>query len=78
MYEVDAASGQLKTLASVPTEKTPRGFAIDPSGRYLIAAGQESHSVSVYAIDANTGALGTPKRIPVGKNPNWIEIVDLP
>ncbi|QNK72072.1 beta-propeller fold lactonase family protein [Variovorax sp. PAMC28562] len=77
-FRVDPSTGLLQSLGQTPTEKTPRGFAIDPSGRYLIAAGQESHSVSVYAIDANTGALGTPKRLPVGKNPNWIEIVDLP
>ncbi len=77
-FRVDPSTGLLQPLGQTPTEKTPRGFAIDPSGRYLIAAGQESHSVSVYAIDANTGALGTPKRLPVGKNPNWIEIVDLP
>jgi 6-phosphogluconolactonase len=77
-FKVDAATGQLQPLGQTPTEKGPRGFAIDPSGRYLIAAGQESHSVSVYAIDAATGALGTPERLAVGKNPNWIEIVELP
>lgn len=60
------------------TEKTPRGFAIESSGRFLIAAGQESHSVSVHAIDPRSGALGAPSRLAVGKNPNWIEIVDLP
>jgi 6-phosphogluconolactonase len=78
VYEVDGASGQLKTLASVATEKTPRGFAIDPSGRWLIASGQESHAIAVYAIDATSGALAPLQRYAVGKNPNWIEIVDLP
>ena len=78
VYEVDASSGQLKTLTQAPTEKTPRGFAIDPQGRYLVAAGQESHAVAVYAIDAAGGALSALQRYPVGKNPNWVEIVDLP
>jgi len=77
-YAVDAASGQLKTLGQVPTEQTPRGFAIDPSGRYLIASGQASHAVAVYAIDAGSGALTALQRYGVGKNPNWVEIVDLP
>ena len=77
-FRVDAATGLLEPLGQTPTEKTPRGFAIDAQGRYLIAAGQDSHSVSVYAIDAATGALGAPKRLPVGKNPNWIEIVEMP
>jgi 6-phosphogluconolactonase len=78
VFEVDAASGRLKTLSQVPTEKTPRGFAIDASGRYLIASGQESHAIAVYAIDAASGALSALARYPVGKNPNWVEIVDLP
>ena len=77
-FRVDAATGMLQPLGQTPTEKTPRGFAIDARGRYLIVAGQESHSVSVHAIDTATGALGAPKQLPVGKNPNWIEIVDLP
>jgi len=77
-YRVDAATGLLQPLGQTATEKSPRGFAIDSSGRFLIAAGQESHSVSVHPIDGATGALGAPNRLPVGKNPNWIEIVDLP
>ncbi|MEO8389614.1 MAG: beta-propeller fold lactonase family protein [Polaromonas sp.] len=77
-FRVDAATGLLEPLGQTPTEKTPRGFAIDAAGRYLIAAGQESHSVSVHPIDPATGALGVPKRLPVGKNPNWIEIVEMP
>jgi 6-phosphogluconolactonase len=77
-YRVDASTGLLQPLGQTPTEKTPRGFAIDSSGRFLIAAGQESGSVSLHAIDPASGALGVPKRVSVGKNPNWVEIVDLP
>lgn len=77
-FRVDPATGLLQPLGQTPTEKTPRGFAIDSTGRFLIAAGQGSHSVSVHPIDPATGALGAAKSLPVGKNPNWIEIVDLP
>lgn len=77
-FRVDAATGQLQPLGQTATEKTPRGFAIDSSGRFLIAAGQDSHSVSVHPIDPATGAPGTPKQLPVGKNPNWVEIVEFP
>jgi 6-phosphogluconolactonase len=62
----------------VPTEKQPRGFAIDSSGRYLLAVGQLSHAMSSYAIDAERGKLTKLKEYPMGQNPNWIEIVDLP
>jgi 6-phosphogluconolactonase len=56
----------------------PRGFNIDPTGRYLLAVGQLSHGLSSYAIDATSGTLTKLKEYPMGKNPNWIEIVDLP
>jgi 6-phosphogluconolactonase len=77
-FKVEAATGRLQPLGQTPTEKTPRGFAIDPSGRFLVAVGQESHSAAVYPIDAATGALGTPQRLPLGKNPNWVEIIEVP
>ena len=66
--------GSTASAQSVPT----RGFAIDPSGRYLVAAGQDSHAIAVYAIDPASGALAALQRYAVGKNPNWVEIVDLP
>ncbi|MBU1817289.1 MAG: beta-propeller fold lactonase family protein, partial [Gammaproteobacteria bacterium] len=65
-------------LGQVPTEKSPRGFAVDASGRFLIAAGQESHHVALHPIDPATGIPGAHTRVPAGKNPNWIEIVELP
>ena len=77
-FRVNPTNGRLEPLGQVPTEKTPRGFAVDSSGKFLISTGQESHSVSVHPIDAATGLPGTPTRIPAGKNPNWVEIVDLP
>ena len=78
MWAVDADSGALTLLGHVPTETQPRGFAIDPSGRWLLAAGQVSNRLSVYAIDPASGRLALQKSHAVGKNPNWIEIVDLP
>jgi 6-phosphogluconolactonase len=30
---------------------------IDPAGKFLLAAGQNSHTVTVFAIDAETGKL---------------------
>lgn len=37
--------------------RTPRSFAIDPTGAYLLAANQESGNVVVFKIDPSTGAL---------------------
>jgi 6-phosphogluconolactonase len=40
--------------------------------------GELSDGMTSYAIDAKTGALTKLKQYPIGKNPNWIEIVTLP
>src|SRR2546427_9680976 len=77
-FRVDGAKGTLTPIGSVPTEKQPRGFAIDASGRYLLAVGQLSHGLSSYAIDPASGKLIKLKEYPMGKNPNWVEIIDLP
>jgi 6-phosphogluconolactonase len=77
-FKVDPANGTLAPIGSVPTEKQPRGFNIDAAGRYLLAVGQLSHGLSSYQIDADSGKLIKLKAYPMGKNPNWVEIVDMP
>jgi 6-phosphogluconolactonase len=58
MYSVDDATGKLTFLGVEPTRaKTPRHFAIAPGGRHLLAAGQDSGTVTVFAIDPATGRL---------------------
>ena len=75
VFSVEAQTGKLTYLSSTPTEKQPRGFAIDPSGRFLIASGEKSDTISVYAIDPTTGALQLLQKYPAGKGANWVEIV---
>jgi 6-phosphogluconolactonase len=77
-FTVDPTTGTLSLIGSVPTESQPRGFNIDPSGRYLLAVGQLSHALSSYQIDADTGHLTKLTEYPMGKNPNWIEMLNLP
>jgi 6-phosphogluconolactonase len=74
-FAVDAQSGKLSYLGSTPTERQPRGFAIDPKGRFLVASGEKSDTISVYAIDAASGALRPLQKYPTGKGSNWVEIV---
>ena len=68
-------AGQLAALGHVPTERQPRAFAIDPSGRFLLAAGQKSNRLSSYAIDAETGLLSKLADYAVGSDPCWIEVL---
>ena len=71
----DAVTGKLTYLGSTPTEKQPRGFAIDPTGRFLVACGEKSETISVYSIDQKSGALRLLRQYPGGKGANWIEVV---
>src|SRR5262245_30108955 len=74
-FRVDGAGGKLTHLGSTPTEKQPRGFAMDPTGRFLVAAGEKSDTLSSYAIDSENGALRLIGRYPGGKGANWVEIL---
>lgn len=61
--------GDLKLVEIAPADvKIPRGFAVDPSGHWLVIAGQESNDITSLKIDHNSGRLtATGSRISVGK-----------
>jgi len=66
--EIDAANLKLKPIGIWKTGgKVPRDFAIDPSGRWLIAAHQDSSDLTVFAVDPATGSLTeTGHRLALG------------
>ena len=74
-FSVDGATGKLTYVSSTPTEKQPRGFAIDPSGRFMVVSGELSQTLSSYAIGAD-GGLRHIGSYAGGKGANWVEIVD--
>jgi 6-phosphogluconolactonase len=55
------------------TERQPRGFAISPDGRHLVAAGEQSTTVSLYAIDGDD--LDLVQQIETGNGANWVRFV---
>jgi 6-phosphogluconolactonase len=73
-FSVDGASGKLTLLGATPTEKQPRGFRIDPTGKYMVVTGELSQTISVYALGTD-GALKLLSQYPTGKGSNWVEIV---
>jgi len=75
-FRIDPEKGTLSHVGSWPTETTPRGFNIDPHGRFLLSAGLDSNHLTVYAIRPD-GILDPIKQHAVGKQPNWVEFVDL-
>lgn len=57
-FKVDEGSGKLVYLENTPSVvSTPRNFGIDPTGQWMITAGQSSNNLAVLAIDQATGKL---------------------
>jgi 6-phosphogluconolactonase len=77
-FAVAASDGTLQPIGHFATETQPRSFAIDPTGRFLIAAGQRTGRLAVHAIESTTGKLTRLESYAVGDNPNWVEIIALP
>lgn len=51
-------NGELTWLQNEPVRgATPRNFNLDPSGKWLIAAGQDSHTLASFSVDAENGWL---------------------
>lgn len=76
-FRIDPGAGTLTPVGRYETETTPRGFAIDPRGKFVLAVGLDSAGMTVHAIDPASGALTPAHRYPMGTHPNWVEIVDL-
>lgn len=55
------------------TEPQPRGFAVSPDGRFLVAAGERSGTLSLYRIDGDRLAL--LQRAESGAGANWVRFV---
>ncbi|WP_321814444.1 MULTISPECIES: lactonase family protein [unclassified Paraburkholderia] len=68
IFAVDATSGKLKRVGrQASLGKSPREFAIDPSGQWLIVGNQNSDTVYVFRRDQETGLLAAnPKKIEIG------------
>ncbi len=50
-FRVDA-QGLLTLVGHTPTGRTPRSFAVDASGQWMLVANQDSATVTVFALDA--------------------------
>ena len=75
-FRIDPEKGTLTQIGRFPTETTPRGFGIEPHGKFLLSTGLDSNHLTVYAIEAN-GTLNPVKQHAMGQMPNWVEFVDL-
>lgn len=70
------AGGTMTAIGQVAAEPAPRGIAIDPTGKFLLCAGQTTGAVGSYAINPATGALTRSATTHAGANANWIEFFE--
>jgi len=69
-----ASGGTERPAAFVSTEPQPRGFDVSPDGRWLVAAGELSTTVSLYALDERVPRF--VGRAPTGAGANWARIIE--
>lgn len=55
------------------TASQPRGFAVSADGAYLVAAGEQSTTVSLYAVDGDS--LELLDTAETGRGANWVRFV---
>ncbi len=77
IFAIDARTGLITYVAHESTlGKTPRNFNFDPSGKFLLAANQNSDEIVVFQRDKSSGLLeDSGHRISVGKPVcvQWVE-----
>lgn len=76
-FSIDQKSGELTPLGQTATARGPRDFAIDPSGRFVVAGGT-GRSIVVHAIDEESGQTKTKHTYDVAVGPVWVEVVGFP
>jgi 6-phosphogluconolactonase len=79
IYSVDQTTGKIALIGHQDTTgKTPRSFALDPTGTFLFAANQDSNNVVAFRID---GAKGTLTKLDTTSVPDlayWVGVFSLP
>ncbi|MDQ2901594.1 MAG: beta-propeller fold lactonase family protein, partial [Acidobacteriota bacterium] len=78
-YAINPATGTLTPVPGSPfptAGQNPRSIAVDPTGKFVYVANQQSDSVSGYAINAATGTLTPIAGSPFagGSNPSGVAV----
>lgn len=64
--------GRLEFLGTTVTEQTPRSFDIEPAGKFLYAAGEDSGKLVCYRIDEKEADLTPTQTVEVGPKLWWV------
>jgi 6-phosphogluconolactonase len=77
IFAVDAETMQLRALGHASTGgRTPRNFAIDATGTWLLVANQDTDTVVTLRIDQATGGLTATDQVASVPSPVCVRIVD--
>ena len=78
IFAIDSQTGKLKSVGHQATGvKTPRNFAIEPTGQLMLVANQSGGNVIVFRIDPNTGLLTPTDKSVAVANPVCVRFVKL-
>ena len=69
MYTINATTGALASIGTIPTDTGPGSVAVDPSGKFAYVTNSNSNDVSMYTINSTTGALTSIGTIATGASP---------
>ena len=74
MYTIDATTGALTSIGTIAAGPDPTSVAVDPAGNFVYVATENATpglagGVSMYAINAATGALASIGTIAAGPDP---------
>jgi 6-phosphogluconolactonase len=79
VFSIDQKTGSLtKVEGATAGLSEPRGFAVDPTGQFVIVANEGGASFNVYALDQNTGKLRMTGSMPSIGRPTFVGIFTFP
>jgi 6-phosphogluconolactonase len=79
VFAIDPHDGHLAAVACEDAHgRTPRSFAIDPEGRWLLVAHQDSGTIVAFDLDAASGRLHRPRVVAECEAPYFVGIVAAP
>lgn len=73
-FTINPKTGLLSPLEHSDAPAVTRSFNISADGKFLLAAGQKSNTLKVFAID-QTGRTKLLSTVETGKSPRWVQII---
>jgi DNA-binding beta-propeller fold protein YncE len=79
IYTIDATTGALTSIGTIAAGPVPTSVAVDPAGKFVYVATANATpgsagSLSMYAINATTGALTSTGTIAAGTYPGFVAV----